>query len=502
MRLMSGIVSFLARERRKKIERLLARADQEQALVFARLMKLFAESDFAHTHGLSKETTYEAFSLQTSVSSYEEFFPHIERMLKGVPGVVTEGVVSRFAKSSGTTNAKSKYIPITETNLTDNHYQAGRDMVVWAVDEYKNTRFLNGKTLGTTGNFCPDEKYPQAHIGDVSAHLFHSLPWYASRTRAAESDIFLKDNWKEKVVHLAEKTKTEDVRTLLGVPTWLLIIFDEVLSQTGKKTITEVWPNISMFFHGAMNFGPYKKVCEEKIGRKIDYMNIYNASEGFIGFQYKKEKSDEFVLLTSHDIFYECILLSDHRAGKTEAIPLSSIELGREYALVITTSGGLIRYSLGDTVVFTNKNPYLFRLTGRTKQSINTFGEEICVENIEQALASALRETHAKVAHFTVAPYINNGTGYHEWLIEFIQEPENIEAFIGMIDEQLKRLNSDYEAKRANDFVLRSPQITIIKPGTFMRWLEKRGKLGGQHKVPLLSEDRTFLEEIKELNVL
>lgn len=495
MKLTGNIAFFLARLKKQKMERAFSRADQSQRVIFSKLMKSFDGSMYARQHAISAGSSYDTFAKNVPVVTYEEFFPVIESMLVGTPGQVIRGTVRSFAKSSGTTNAKSKYIPLTPKHLDENHYQAGRDMITWAVAEYKNTKILKGKMLGTTGNFCTDALYPHARIGDLSAHLVASLPWYAGRTRVAEPEVFVKEDWKEKVNHLVSYAVKEDVRMLVGTPTWMLVLLDEALNQTSKAHITQVWPNLSIFFHGAVNFTPYQKVFAEKVGKPIDYMNIYNASEGFIGFQYRKTRSDEFVLLTNHDIFYECILMSDYRKGERKAIPLSQVKLDREYALVITTGSGLVRYILGDTVVFTNKSPYLFRLTGRTKQSLNAFGEEVCVENIDQALAHALSQTQAEVAHYTVSSVVENGMGYHQWAIEFSKEPKDIDHFISLIDEQLKELNSDYEAKRAGE-IMRIPEIYVIRDGTFMRWLESRGKLGGQHKIPLLSDDPTFLQEI------
>ncbi len=467
MRLIVYITSKIAHYRRQKIERDFCSADKEQDRVFRHLMCLFDGNTFAQTHLIKKSTTYSEFQENVPVSTYEEFFPYIKKMLLGEPRVVKKQTITIFAKSSGTTNARSKYIPITRSNLKRNHYQAGRDMIVWAVDEYKNTSFLGGKMLGTTGSFSFDPEFPKAKIGDVSAHLFHSLPWYARLTRPAKVDVFLKDNWHDKINQIVTCSQNEDIRILLGTPTWMLQILDHTLLQTNKKTIQEVWPKLSIFFHGAVQFAPYKKRFQEKIGTEIDCMNIYNASEGFIGFQYKKTNPDEFVLLTSHDIFYECILLADFRNGGRNASLLSTVEIGKEYVLILTTSGGLVRYILGDTVSFVSKNPYIFRLTGRTKQSLNTFGEEIILENIERAINRASEETVAQVAHFTVTSAVTHSIGYHDWAIEFYQEPKNLEDFVSIIDATLQEINSDYQAKRFDDMILGKPRLTVVKKGTF-----------------------------------
>lgn len=498
MNLLSGIILTVACKRKTFLEKKLKDALSEQKKIFQYLMELYDGNDFAKKYGISSRETYEEFQKKVPVVTYEEFFPYIERMLLGKSGVVKAPSISTFAKSSGTTNAKSKYIPLTKNNLKHNHYQAGRDMIVWAVAEYRNTEFVHGKTIGTTGSFSVDPLYPDAHIGDVSAHLFHSLPWYARRTRVADSDIMLHDSWQEKLVGIGSRAKEQDVRTLLGTPTWMIHIFDEVLKQTGKETISHVWPKVSMFFHGAVRFDPYKKVIEEKIGRPIDCMNIYNASEGFFGFQYKKENADQFVLLTHHDIFYEFISLALFRVGSKEAIPLSLVTTGIEYVLVITTSGGLVRYVVGDTIRFVGTKPFVFVLTGRTKQCLNTFGEEVVLDNIEEALRETLEHFDLSVSGYTVAPEVfGDGKGRHVWAIEFVTNPENSEEFSVHLDQVLQKLNSDYEAKRTNNLVLSALSIEIVSKQAFMRWLEKRGKLGGQHKIPVITEDISMIKELK-----
>ncbi len=491
------IIYYIAKRRKLVIQQDFVDADAKQKKLFTRLLSLFEGSVFAQEYRLNRDTPYYEFQKNVPVFAYEDFYPYIEKMLNQEAGIVRKSTVTMFAKSSGTTNARSKYIPLTQSNLRNNHYQAGRDMITWAVAIHHNASFVTGKMIGTTGSFSYDSSYPHAQIGDVSAHLFHSLPWYAKHTRVTTRDIFLQDSWKEKVVNIAKDSITKNVRVVLGTPTWILHIFNEVLTQSGKKHIMEVWPKFSMFFHGAVNFEPYRKIFEEKVGKRVDYMNIYNASEGFIGFQYTQDDSNVFVLLTNHDIFYECILLSDFKSARYNAIPLCEVELHKEYILLLTTSGGLVRYSIGDTVRFSSKNPYLFELTGRTKQFLNTFGEEVSVENIDKALAEALLKTGGRVAHFTVAPIIlEKGYGYHSWCIEWEGAPPNKELFEDTLDVSLRLINSDYDAKRTGDMVMKKLFIQEVPQGTFLKWLSKKGKLGGQHKVPLITSNVDMINEL------
>lgn len=499
MRFVHTGIKKLASTRAQKIADSFFSAEKDQKSLLEKIIKDRDHTLFSKEYGLFRTTSYEVFTKIIPVFTYESFYPYIEQVLKNEKNVLTNGRVSHFAKSSGTTNARSKYIPLPKKNLLNNHYKVGKDICAWVIDRFTDESFYLGKTISITGSMVRIPEYISAHVGDISAHLVSFLPWWAKRSRATKLSTALLPEWTTKSASIVQESLLKDVRILAGAPTWILEIFDRALEKTGKKTVREIWPHVQVFFHGAVDFKPYKKLFEQKLGdSSITYVNVYNASEGAFGFQYKKDISDEFVLLTNHDVFYEFISMTDFRNDNMDAIPLWEIEVSKEYALVITTSGGLTRYVIGDTLMFISKNPYLFKLTGRIKQSLNTFGEEVVVGNIEHALAEVLLRFPVTLRHFTIAPeYMKDKqAGCHHWVIEFEQAPEDIDVFRKEIDAQLRACNSDYDAKRKGDIVLGLPKITIVPRGTFDKWFKEMKKEGGQHKVPLLSDDRTYIEKI------
>lgn len=500
-RIVDSILLWYARFKKRKFEKHVRHADQEQKKIFRKLVTNMTGSLFASDYHIDSHTSYEQFQKNVPISTYENFFPYIEKILQGEKNIVVSESITHFAKSSGTTNARSKYIPLPLSNLWGNHYAAGKDMLFSATTLYENPSFLYKQMIGTSGSFSPDSLYPKAIIGDVSTHLVSQLPWYVQKSRSAPLSTLTEPVWTKKIKDIVSLSIHKDVQSLFGTPTWILHILDEVLLQTGKKTVIEVWPNLSIFFHGAVYFEPYKKAFEERVGKSLYYMNIYNASEGYFGFQYTQEKPNEFVLLTHHDIFYECITMEDVKNNTLYAVPLAEVVLGTEYALVITTSGGLVRYMIGDTVRFTQKNPYLFELTGRTKQRLNVFGEEVSIENLENALLETVHLFHTPVAYFTTTTHVTEqGTGHHIWCLEFEKEQPTESEFVDTLDSHLKKYNSDYDAKRTNDYILSKPQIVIVKQGTFYQWLEQKGKLGGQHKVPLITDTIDFIHELQAIS--
>jgi GH3 auxin-responsive promoter len=449
-----------------------------------------------------------AFAQRVPIQTYEEAFPQIERVLAGEADVLWPGASMWFAKSSGTTNARSKYIPVTPESLHGCHYRGGKDLLALFSGLYPEQRIFHGQGLSLGGSHGPNPWRPEtggSRCGDVSAVIVQNLPGWAQFIRSPPLEIALLTDWDEKIERLAQHTIQQNITSLAGVPTWTIVLIRRILELTGARYIREVWPNLELFAHGAVAFGPYRELFRTLIPpdqpdggqRPMRYLEIYNASEGFFGLQDQID-SDDLLLLLDYGIYYEFLPLDQLTAATPQAVPLEGVTVGPSYALVISTSAGLWRYMPGDTVRFTSTRPYRFRITGRTKHFLNAFGEEVVVENAEAAVAAACLATGAMLVDFTAAPiYLQaNERGGHEWLIEFAQPPVDSAQFTAVLDQTLRQLNSDYDAKRQYDLALVAPVVRIAQPGTFAAWLRAKGKLGGQHKVPRLANDRVLLEEL------
>ena len=409
-----------------------------------------------------------------------------------------------FAKSSGTTNAKSKFIPVSEEALEDCHFKGGKDMISIYVNNYPDTKIFTGKNLAIGGSqqLNPLDEKARSYYGDISAVLMKNLPIWAQFIRTPSLEIALMDQWEEKIEKMARATADENVTSISGVPTWTIPIVQRVTELKGKKNILEVWPNLEAFFHGAVSFVPYQQLFRNLIpSPKMNYLELYNATEGFFGIQDKKENG-EMLLMLDYGVFYEFIPSEEFDKEYPQTVDISEVELGKNYAVVISTNSGLWRYKIGDTIQFTCTSPYRFKISGRTKHFINAFGEEVIVENAERAIAVACEKTGATFKDFTAGPrYIEHGKkGCHEWVIEFSTPPANLENFTTLLDENLRKINSDYDAKRSEDLVVGRPVIHSVPSGTFYHWMKQRGKLGGQNKVPRLANHRNYLEDLLKMN--
>ena len=402
-----------------------------------------------------------------------------------------------FAKSSGTTNAKSKFIPVSEDALEYCHLKAGKDMLCLYINNNPKTQLFTGKGLRLGGS---SEVYQDngSHFGDLSAIITENLPFWADFSSAPSQQVALMAEWETKMEAIVNETINENITSLVGVPSWMLVLLNRVLEKTGKENILEVWPNLEVYFHGGVNFNPYREQYKKLIPKAdFNYYEIYNASEGFFAIQ-DKQGSKELLLMLDYGIFYEFIPMEHYTGENSTAIPLAEVEKGINYAILITTNGGLWRYLIGDTVKFTSTDPYRIKITGRTKHHINVFGEELIIENAEEALRIACEKTNASISEYTVGPIFMEGKekGGHEWIIEFTKAPKVMAKFTEILDEALKTINSDYEAKRYSNMTLMLPKVHKAKKGLFYSWLKKKGKLGGQHKVPRLSNSRAFVEEL------
>lgn len=501
MEVINSFLSWIFKSRLGQIDNFKENPISVQEATFRELIDAGRKTEFGRKYGFEQIRTYADFASKVPVFDYEAFKPYIEKTMQGRQNIIWNTDIEWFAKSSGTTGSRSKYIPVTEESLEECHYKGGKDMVSLYVSTYPESKLFTGKSLSIGGTLEKNPLNPQgtAKAGDVSAVIMQNLPIWAQFARTPSLETALMSEWEAKIEKMARETMNENVTSIAGVPTWTVVLLRKILELKKAKNILEVWPNLEVFFHGAVAFGPYRSLFKELIpSEKMHYMETYNASEGFFGIQDQPD-SDELLLLLDYGIFYEFIPMEEWDKENPKVLPLKDVEVGKNYAMVISTNGGLWRYKIGDTVKFTSTLPYRFRISGRTKHFINAFGEEVIVENAEAAVQFAAEETHSTIANFTAAPVYfegNGSNGAHEWIIEFQKAPENLEEFTRLLDHKLRQVNSDYDAKRHKDIALKMPIVHQAPNGLFESWLGKKGKLGGQHKVPRLSNSRELLEEI------
>lgn len=470
--------------------------------VLRRLTSKAERTEWGSEHGFASLRTYEDFAASSPVNTYEDLKLAIDRMRQGERDVLWPGQVRWYAKSSGTTNDKSKFIPVSQDGLRDTHYAGGRDAVAWYLGNNPHSRIFDGKALILGGSHASNYNLKNSLVGDLSAILIENINPLVNLVRVPKKETALLSDFEQKRDRIAHEAIKENVTNLSGVPSWMLSVMNRVLEITGKDNLSEVWPNLEMFFHGGVAFTPYREQYRKLIpSANMHYMETYNASEGFFGIQ--DDPSDlSMSLMLDYGVFYEFIPMDELESPNPHVVPLWGVETGRNYAMLISTSSGLWRYMIGDTVRFTGKDPYKFVITGRTKFFINAFGEELIVDNAEVGLAEACRQTGAQVLEYTAAPVFMDGEGKcrHQWLVEFAKEPADIALFARILDETLQHVNSDYEAKRYKDITLQPLELVAARKGLFHDWLASKGKLGGQHKVPRLSNNRTHIEEMLAFN--
>ncbi|MEZ4937606.1 MAG: GH3 auxin-responsive promoter family protein [Crocinitomicaceae bacterium] len=457
------------------------------------------DTEWGLKFGFHEITNYAEFKENVPLQDYEDVKPWVERLLTNEQNLLWPTDTKWFAKSSGTTSEKSKFIPVTRDSLEDCHYKAGKDLLCLYYHNHPDAKLYKGKHLVVGGSAETNNLSSDSYFGDLSAILTKNLPWWAEIRRTPSKKIALMKEWEEKLDKMANATLKEDVAIIVGVPSWTLVLLKRILEITGKKDIKEVWPNLELFMHGGVSFSPYEEQFNKIISGKMNYVETYNASEGFFGIQDTVDKK-ELLLMLDYGIFFEFIPMSEYEGVNSKTIfSLEDVDTGVDYALVISTNGGLWRYLIGDTVRFTSTDPYRIVVTGRTKHFINAFGEELVVDNSEKAIQFASEKCGVSVVDYTAAPVYmgEEARGGHEWLIEFDKEPTDMECFRDALDQHLKALNSDYEAKRKGNLSLMPPHIISAPRDTFNSWLKSKGKLGGQHKVPRLSNNRKILEDIK-----
>lgn len=500
MAFISSVLSWFMKKRLHQIELFLKYPHDVQSELFKKLIITAKDTEWGKLYDYSGITDREPFSHRVPLSHYEDLKPYIDRIRKGNQNILWPGKITQFAKSSGTTSSKSKFIPVSQEALDECHYKGGKDLLAIYCHNNPDTGLFDGRSLGLGGSRTADDLGEDTFHGDVSAIIMNNLPFWVELMRTPSKEIALMNEWEEKIEKIAYATKDSDVTSISGVPSWSLVLCKRILEITGKNNLEEVWPNLELFLHGGVNFAPYRKQFQKIMPAGLHYMDTYNASEGFFGIQ-DNEETEDMLLMLDYGIYYEFIPMEEYGISNPKVLRLDEVVPDKNYAMVISTNAGLWRYVIGDTVCFTCVDPYRIRITGRTKNFINAFGEELIIDNAERALIIACEKTNAAITDYTVAPvyFDDHNQAAHEWAIEFSQEPDNIEYFTEVLDNALKSLNSDYEAKRYKNLVLQAPIIRKLVPGTFFQWLKKMAKLGGQHKVPRLSNDRRVIEEVLNL---
>ena len=500
MTFINTLLGLFTQKRLSQIDYFKAHPVKVQRDTWQELLTRGKSTEYGKRYGFDTILTPEQYRERVPVVSYEEISGEVRRMMEGESGILWTEETRWFAKSSGTTDAKSKFIPVSPSALEECHFRGGKDVIAVFNRLYPEAGVFGGKTLALGGSSEVSKTNTDCRFGDLSAILISNTPFWANRMKTPDASIMLMSNWEEKIEKICETTVREDVRCLAGVPSWFLTVINKILERTGKKHLHEVWPNLELFIHGGISFTPYREQYRRLLpDPKMKYLETYNASEGFFGLQDDPEDTSLLLMLV-YGVYYEFMPVSEVGQSKPRTLMLEEVKTGENYALVITTNSGLWRYMIGDTIQFTSTKPYKFRITGRTKLFINAFGEELIIDNATEALHTVCRATGAEVVEFTAAPvFMEEGKrGAHEWLVEFSTPPADPEAFAEALDKELQRLNSDYEAKRL--LSLERLRLQKARRGLFNEWLKEKGKLGGQHKVPRLWNDRTHIDELLKMN--
>jgi hypothetical protein len=501
MPLITSIVNWLNFKRVTQIELIRKYPQQVQEECFTQLIDKAVNTEWGIKHEFAKITRIADFQQRLPLQTYEEIKPQIDRVRKGEQNLLWPGEIKWFAKSSGTTNDKSKFIPVSRDALEKCHFRGGKDVLAIYTNSCPDSKIFSGKGLTLGGSHKIDNFNNQSYYGDLSAILIENLPFWTEFIRTPSQEVALLDKWEEKLEKITHETISENVTSIAGVPSWNLVMIKHILSFTGKSNLREVWPNLELFIHGGVSFKPYIEQFRKLIPfGDMNYLETYNASEGFFAIQ-DDPSSDDMLLMLDYGIFYEFIPVEELERENPRTLTIDQVEKGRNYAIIISTNSGLWRYIIGDTVIFTSTYPHKIKISGRTKHFINVFGEEVIVDNAEKALSRACSETGAQILEYTVGPiFMSEDTkGAHEWFIEFEIQPPNLKEFTYHLDSALMNINSDYEAKRYKSITLDIPRIQIVPKGTFYKWMEKRGKLGGQNKVPRLFNTRKYLDDLSDL---
>ncbi len=500
IQIIHNVASWFLKKRIHQMELFLKYPNEVQNELLFQLIGKAKDTEYGRIHDFKSIKSYKEFNERIPIVSYEDVFERIEQSRRGVNNIFWPTPIRMFAKSSGTTNAKSKFIPLSQEALEENHYAASKDLLCMYLNNNENSKLFTGKGLRLGGS---KEIYQDngTSFGDLSALLIDNMPLWASFSSTPSEQVSLMGDWEKKLPAIIQETIEQNVTSLAGVPSWMLVLLNEVLNTTGKEHIKDIWPDLEVYFHGGVSFEPYLNQYQRIIpDDDFKYYEIYNASEGFFAVQDQNDRKD-LLLMLNYGIFFEFIPMDVFGNENEKAVSLESVEIGKNYALVITTNSGLWRYKIGDTVRFTSINPYRIRVTGRIKHHINVFGEELIIENAEDALKKAAIEHEVEIVDYTAGPIFMEGKekGAHEWIIEFKSPPASLEDFRQSLDNNLRAVNSDYDAKRHNNTTLKMLELNVASKNLFYTWLKTNEKLGGQHKIPRLSNERTYIEELKTL---
>lgn len=501
MPILPSIINWLNTKRLHQIDLFRRFPCEVQEELLHNMISRAKDTAFGVEHNFDDIKTISRFQQNVPIVDYEGVKPWVDRLRKGEANILWPGEIKWFAKSSGTTSDKSKFIPVSRDALDECHFRGGKDVLALYTDLYPETKIFQGKGLTLGGSHQVDNFSNQSYYGDLSAILIENIPWWADFIRTPSQKVALIAEWETKLEKLTEEALKENVTNLAGVPSWNLVMIKHIIDFTGKNNLLEIWPNLELFTHGGVSFTPYREQFRRLIpSSNMHYMETYNASEGFFAIQ-DDPKTDDMLLMLDYGVFYEFVPFDEVGTDNPKALTIAEVELFKNYAMVITTNSGLWRYMIGDTVMFTSTFPHKIKITGRTKHFINAFGEEVIIDNAEKALRVACEKTGALIHEYTAAPVYmgDNAKGAHEWLIEFEVAPSDINFFTKTLDNALCAINSDYEAKRYKGITLSEPIVRPLKPGTFFSWMRERGKLGGQNKVPRLSNTREYVDALLKM---
>lgn len=498
MYLIHAIASRVIARQVSRIQQVVEDPVRAQEEVFSELISGGRDSFWGKQYDYASVHSIDELKRRFPVQDYDTLKPYIDRIMQGEQQVLWNTPISWFAKSSGTTSDKSKFIPVSPMALDECHFKGGRDVLAMYLHNYPESRIFTGKTLLMGGSHQINQFNQHSKYGDVSAVMMQNLPWTARYAMTPSLEIALMDEWESKIEAMAQYTIDNDVTSMAGVPTWTIVLIRRLFEMRGTDDLKDIWPNLELYIHGGVSFKPYRSQFKQLIRKgNMHYVETYNASEGFFAFQ-DRLQADDMLLMPDYGLYYEFIPIDEFDKEDPKTLTWGEVELNKNYAVVISSNAGLWRYKIGDTVRFTSLFPHRVQVSGRVKHFINAFGEEVIVDNSDKAIAEACAQTGARVTEYTAAPIyiIGNEKGGHEWIIEFSHAPDNTQHFTEVLDNTLKSINSDYEAKRHKDIALKMPVVHVARQGTFYDWLKSKGKLGGQHKIPRLSNDRTYLEDI------